>query len=601
MARSASPQRDAQRQSGLRQQPLVLFGLVLLFCSAMVARLVWLQVLEGPRYRQLADENRIRLVPRSPTRGRLLDRKGRVLASSKLTYSLYVEPRLVDDAAWPELRDRLATLLDLNPSTLDRRRQSGPDRNGYRINLASELSSEQVLRFREQSLGLKGAQVDVDILRAYPHGTLAAHTLGYTQPITEEEYTALADRGYKIRDRIGRIGVEAAYESHLRGKWGGQMLEVNAMGEVQRHLGDRPSVAGKDLTLTLDLDLQKVAEQALADKPGGAIVAMDPRNGAILALASNPTFDPNFFSKLVTTQKEYDALFSNPKKPLLSRAMNAYDPGSTWKPVTAMAGMASGKFPAEVKLNTTSCITYGGHCFPDHNGAGFGRIGYADALRFSSNTFFYQVGVGSGSLPLKKAATQLGFGRKTGIEIGWEENVGLVGDEEWAKDGRGWAEPGSTPWIPEDMASASIGQSVVQITPLQLARAYCVFANGGWLVTPHLADQGLDWTSPSRRTKVPIKPATLAKIRQGLRKVVEDGTGYGLNGEGIPPAAGKTGTAEDSTGGPDHAWFASYAPYPNGEIVVVAFAQNTPGGGSVHALPMAKKVIEVWNRNRKQT
>jgi penicillin-binding protein 2 len=601
MARSASPQRDAQRQSGLRQQPLVLFGLVLLFCSAMVARLVWLQVLEGPRYRQLADENRIRLVPRSPTRGRLLDRKGRVLASSKLTYSLYVEPRLVDDAAWPELRDRLATLLDLKPSTLDRRRQSGPDRNGYRINLASELSSEQVLRFREQSLGLKGAQVDVDILRAYPHGTLAAHTLGYTQPITEGEYTALADRGYKIRDRIGRIGVEAAYESHLRGKWGGQMLEVNAMGEVQRHLGDRPSVAGKDLTLTLDLDLQKTAEQALADKPGGAIVAMDPRNGAILALASNPNFDPNFFSKLVTTQKEYDALFSNPKKPLLSRAMNAYDPGSTWKPVTAMAGMASGKFPPEVKLNTTACITYGGHCFPDHNGAGFGRIGYADALRFSSNTFFYQVGVGSGSLALKKAATQLGFGRKTGIEIGWEENVGLVGDEEWAKEGRGWAEPGSTPWIPEDMASASIGQSVVQITPLQLARAYCVFANGGWLVTPHLADQGLDWTGPSRRTKVEIKPSTLAKIRQGLRKVVEDGTGYGLNGEGIPPAAGKTGTAEDSTGGPDHAWFASYAPYPNGEIVVVAFAQNTPGGGSVHALPMAKKVIEVWNRNRKQT
>ena len=141
----------------------------------------------------------------------------------------------------------------------------------------------------------------------------------------------------------------------------------------------------------------------------------------------------------------------------------------------------------------------------------------------------------------------------------------------------------------------------VQITPLQLARAYCVFANGGWLVTPHLADQGLDWTVPSRRTKVPIKPSTLAKIREGLRKVVEEGTGYGLNGEGIPSAAGKTGTAEDSTGGPDHAWFASYAPYPNGEIVVVSFAQNTPGGGSVHALPMAKKVIEVWNRNRKQT
>ena len=597
---SASQGRANQRQTGLHQQPLVLLMLVLIFCSAMVARLVWMQLLEHSRFRQLADENRIRLVPRSPIRGRLLDRKGRVLASSKLTYSLYLEPRLVDDQSWPTLQQRLASLLDLNAQELDERRSRGVDRDGYRTTLALDLTPEQVLRFREQASSLKGAQVDVDILRFYPHGNLAAHALGYTQPITEQEYESLAEKGYKIRDRIGRIGVEAAYESHLRGKWGGQMLEVNAMGEVQRNLGDRPSVAGKDLTLTLDLDLQRAAEQVLADKPGGAVVALDPNDGAILALASKPTFDPNFFSKLITTQKEYDALFSNPRKPLLSRAMNAYDPGSTWKPVTAMAGMESGKFPPKTKLHTTACITYGGHCFPDHNGAGFGHIGYADALRFSSNTFFYQVGVGVGSLALKKAATELGFMRKTGIEIGWEESVGLVGDETWAAEGRGWAKPGSTPWIPEDMASASIGQSVVQITPLQLARSYAVFANGGWLVTPHLAAGEVAWTSPQYKTKVDIKPSTLQTIREGLRKVVASGTGAGLNGPGIPPGAGKTGTAEDSTGGPDHAWFGCYAPYPNGKIVVVAFAQNTPGGGSVHALPMAKAVLAVWERNRAQ-
>ncbi len=598
MARSSFTGREGYRHSGLKQQPLMLISLVLIFCGAMLARLTWLQVIEGARFREQADENRIRLVPRSPIRGRLLDREGRVLASSKLTYSLYLEPRLVDDATWPPLRDRLARLLNLTTEDLDRRRSRGVDRDGYRITLASELTPQQVLRFREQALGLKGAQVDVDILRFYPHGTLAAHALGYSQPITEDEYKQLAEKGYKIRDRIGRTGVEAAYEPHLRGKWGGQMLEVNAMGEVQRYLGDRPSVAGKDLTLTLDLDLQQAAEKALADKRGGAIVAMDPRTGAILALASKPNFDPNFFSKLVTTQKEYDQLFSNPRKPLFSRALNAYDPGSTWKAVTAMAGMESGKFPPEVKLATAACITYGGHCFPDHNGAGFGTIGYADALRFSSNTFFYQIGVGSGSRALKKAATALGFAGKSGIEIGWEESVGLVGDEDWAAAGRGWSKPGTTPWIPEDMASASIGQSVVQITPLQLARAYSVFANGGWLVTPHLADQGLDWTAPARRSRVAIKPSTLNKIREGLRKVVSDGTGYGLNGPGIPPAGGKTGTAEDSTGGPDHAWFATYAPYPEGQIVIVAFAENTPGGGSVHALPMAKKVMEVWNRKR---
>ena len=595
MTRSAQ-----QRQTGLRQQPLVLLVLVLLFCSAMVSRLVWMQLLEGSRFRELADENRIRLVPRSPIRGRLLDRKGRVLATSKLTYSLYLEPRLVSDDDWPDLRDRLARLLSLKPDLLDQRRQKGLDRDGYRTTLALDLKPEQVLRFREQALGLRGAQVDVDILRSYPNGTLAAHALGYTQPITESEFEILAEKGYKIRDRIGRTGVEAAYERHLRGKWGGQMLEVNAMGEVQRNLGDRPSQAGKDLVLTLDLDLQRVAEQALADKPGGAVVALEAATGAVLALASRPSFDPNFFSKLITTQKEYDALFSNPKKPLLSRAMNPYDPGSTWKPVTAMAGMESGQFPPDTKLHTTACITYGGHCFPDHNGAGFGHIGYADALRFSSNTFFYQVGVGVGSKALKQAADQLGFQQKTGIEIGWEESVGLVGDEPWADRGRGWAEPGTVPWIPEDMASASIGQSVVQITPLQLARAYAVFANGGWLVTPHLAAGDIDWLSPEHRTKVAMKPSTLQTIREGLRKVVEAGTGAGLNGPGIPAAAGKTGTAEDSTGGPDHAWFGCYAPYPDGKIVVVAFAQNTPGGGSVHALPMAKKVLAEWERTRQR-
>ncbi|EAU71142.1 Peptidoglycan glycosyltransferase [Synechococcus sp. BL107] len=587
-----------QRQTGLRQQPLVLLMVVLVFCSAMVSRLVWMQLLEGPRFKELADENRIRLVPRSPIRGRLLDRKGRVLATSKLTYSLYLEPRLVSDADWPELRNRLASLLNLDPLLLDQRRDRGTDRDGYRTTLMLDLKPEQVLRFREQALGLRGAQVDVDILRFYPHGSLAAHALGYTQPITESEYDTLVEKGYKIRDRIGRTGVEAAYETHLRGKWGGQMLEVNALGEVQRNLGDRPSESGQDLTLTLDLDLQRAAEQALADKPGGAVVALEAKTGAVLALASKPGFDPNFFSKLITTQKEYDALFLNPNKPLLSRAMNPYDPGSTWKPVTAMAGMESGKFPPTTKLQTKACITYGGHCFPDHNGAGFGQIGYADALRFSSNTFFYQVGVGVGSRALKQAANQLGFQQKTGIEIDWEESVGLVGDEDWAENGRGWADPGSTPWIPEDMASASIGQSVVQITPLQLARAYAVFANGGWLVTPHLAKGEIDWMAPQHRRAVLIKPSTLETIRKGLRKVVEDGTGYGLNGDGIPPAAGKTGTAEDSTGGPDHAWFGCYAPYPEGKIVVVAFAQNTPGGGSVHALPMAKKVLAAWEQSR---
>ncbi len=585
---------------GSLNQPTILMCLVILCFGSMVTRLFWLQIVQGSFYRKLSDENRIRLVSRQPIRGRLLDRKGKVLADSKLTYTLSVQPRLISKDQWPILRDKLSYLLDIPVDVLNARFTRGIRNDPFRITLATELTSKQVLRFKEQDQNLEGAQVDVDLLRYYPHGSLASHALGYTQAITNNEFKILRKKGYEFNDRIGRIGVEAAYESHLRGAWGGEMLEVDALGTVQRSLGIKSPVAGRDLSLTLDFDLQEAAEKALEGKVGGAIVALDPRNGAIRAMASRPTFDPNFFSKLVTTKKEYDNLFLSPNRPLFSRAINAYDPGSTWKPITGMAGMETGKFPPEVLLKTTRCIKYGGHCFPEHNGQGFGTIGYEDALSFSSNTFFYQVGVGVGSQALYDAAVKLGFDTLTGIEIGYEESKGLVGHRQWAEKGRGWAKPGQTPWIPEDMASASIGQSVVQITPLQLARAYAVFANGGYLITPHLAESNVDWLSSTYRRKVDIKASTLETLRNGLRKVVKSGTGWSLttNQSDLPPVAGKTGTAEDSSGGADHAWFVCFAPFDLGEIVIVAFAQNTPGGGSVHALPMARQVLETWNRLR---
>ncbi len=588
------------RSIGLLNQPRVLFLLLLLGFGAMAFRLFWLQVLQGSFYKQLSDDNRIRLVSRPPIRGRLLDREGKILADSKLTYSLSVQPRLLTEKTWPILRERLSNLLEIDNQSLDLLYQQGYAQDPFRITLARNLKAEQVLRFKEKEHVLKGAQVDIELLRFYPNGTVASHVLGYTQLITQQEFKTLRKKGYKISDRIGRTGVEAAFEQILRGKWGGEMLEVDAVGNVQRSLGFKSPKAGKDLFLTIDLELQLAAEQSLINKSAGAVIALDPRTGAIRAMASRPTFDPNFFSKTFMTQKEYDDLFLSPLKPLFSRAINAYDPGSTWKPVTAMAGMESGKFPFDVRLKTSPCIRYGSHCFPEHNRRGYGWIGYEDALRVSSNTFFYQVGVGVGARALYNAATELGFDALTGIEIGYEESKGIVGNKEWAAQGRGWGRPGETPWIPEDIASASIGQAVVQITPLQLARAYAVFANGGYLVTPHLADLDIDWTIPRYRKKVNIEPKTLATIRRGLKRVIESGTGATLNMNlpNLPPVAGKTGTAEDSTGGSDHAWFVCFAPYESSEIVIVAFAQNMPGGGSVHALPMAKKVLEIWNRNR---
>ena len=588
------------RKVGSYRQPLVLLILVSFLFGSMFIRLFWLQVLNGAFYKKLSNENRIRLVSSPPIRGRILDRNGNILADNKLSYSLSVQPRLITDEEWLPLSKKLSSLLNLSWESIDKTFRKGKKNSLYRITLIRDLTVQNVLRFKEQQVHLKGAQIDVDLIRYYPYKTLAAHALGYTQLITENEYSSLSEKGYKIKDYIGRRGIEAAYEDYLRGEWGGEMLEVDSIGDVQRSLGIRKPKAGKDLQLTIDIRMQRAAEDALSDKSAGAIVVLDPRTGAIRALASKPTYDPNFFSKSFKPQKEYNRLFFSSNLPLLSRAINAYDPGSTWKPVTSIAGMESGKFPKDIILETAPCIRYGSHCFPEHNKRGWGAIGYADALRVSSNTFFYQVGVGSGSKAHFEAAKKLGFNSLTGVELAAEESKGLVGNEEWASKGRYWGRPGTTPWIPEDMASASIGQAVVQVTPLQLARAYSVFANGGYLITPHFFDGDVNWLSSKYEKKVDIKASTLKTIRSGLRKVVQSGTGMSLNNQfpDLPPAAGKTGTAEDSSGGSDHAWFACFAPYESSEIVIVAFAQNTPGGGSVHALPMARKLLKIWVDNK---
>ncbi len=590
--------RGLKRVSGMQNQPLIIL-IFLFFCfGSMIFRLFWLQIIHGPRYKELSNENRIKLVERSPIRGRLLDRNGEILATSRFKYNLYAQPRLLDKETWIDLKNTIGKLLKISDELLEIRYQKGIDSKLFRIPLIYDLTPEQIVRFQEIAPALKGIQLDIDVLRHYPYGNLASHVMGYTQPLTAEEFKILSKRGYKIRDRIGRTGIEAAFESDLRGEWGGQMLEVNAFGAVQRNLGEKPAVAGKDITLTIDLGIQLAAEKALSTKKAGAIVALDPRTGAIRAMASRPAFDPNFFSKLFTSQKEYDSLFLSENKPLFSRALNAYDPGSTWKPVTALAGMETGQFPPDIRLKTQGCITYGSHCFPEYNRVGFGSIGYEEALAFSSNTFFYQVGVGVGSQALYEVAKKLGFEALSGIEIGYEESKGLVGNAKWAEKGRGWGKSGQTPWIPEDMASASIGQMVVLVTPLQLARAYAVFANGGYLITPHLVDGQVDWLAPDKRSKVDLNVSFLETVRMGLRKVVESGTANSLNLSKFPLISGKTGTAEDSTGGLDHAWFVGFSPYELGELVVVAFAQNTPGGGSVHALPMAKQVFEAWIKTR---
>ena len=583
----------------LNRQPLVFYLITAFSFLLILFRLIFLQLLNNDNYKKMSDENRIRLIATQPIRGRILDKNGLVLADSRFQYSLIIKPQYVSEKSWHIYKSKISKLFNIAADSFQKKYSDGLKNNNFSITLLDDLKVDQVIKFKENENILNGMEISTKMIRNYPFKNVASHVIGYTQPITDSEFNILSKKGYKFNDLIGRTGVEFVYEDHIRGEWGGEMIEVNSSGTFTKSLGIKPSKQGKDIQLTIDLNLQLIAEEVLKDKNGGAIIVMDPRDGAIKAMASKPTFDLNFFSKDFKPQKEYDALFNSPSKPLFNRALNAYDPGSVWKIVTAIAGLESGKFPVETFLETKSCITYGSQCFREHNDLGFGTIGYEDALRVSSNTFFYQIGHGVGVDEIYNVSKKLGFTALSGIEISEQENIGLVASSQWAKDGRGWGEPGKTPWVPEDIASMAIGQFVVQVTPIQIARAYAAIANGGYLVTPHLSKEG-QLISNQNRIKIDIDPNHLQLVKNGLRKVVESGTGVSINYgvSNLPPVSGKTGTAEDGEGGSDHAWFVCFTPSDKSELLIVAFAQNTPGGGSVHALPMAREVLKVWNENK---
>jgi penicillin-binding protein 2 len=571
--------RRGQRFSGMDQQPALLLFFIIALLTAMAGRLAWLQLAHGSENRVLADENRVRLVPRSPMRGRLLDRRGRLMAGNRLTYNLYLLPKKLNDARWQQLQPRLANLLQIPADRLNHQRQSGLNPDGYRIELIADLKPDQVLRLKEQQVNLQGLQVDQDYRRSYTYGALGAHVLGYTSPITDAEYQYLEEKGYRIQDRIGRIGIEAVYENHLRGEWGGQQLEVNAAGEVQRVLGDKQAKAGKDLTLTLDLDLQRAADEALGTVAKGAIVALDPRTGAVRAMASKPNYDPNIFSRNINTA-EWKFL-NRTEAPLLNRALQGFPPASTFKIVTTAAGIESGLMNAKSTLPTFNSFCYAGMCYGDHGS--FGAIGFPLALAVSSNSFYYQVGLKVGEAELFKAARRFGYGSYTGIELKTEESPGLLGDAAWKKQVLKEA------WTPVDTITSAIGQGALQVTPLQMARLYAAVANGGNLVTPHLVE-GKHVPKPQG---MGLKADTIKMLHQGLRRAVTEGTAKVLADPNLPAVAGKTGTGEDPPR-PDHAWFGGYAPAEKPQLVIVAFAENSGGYGGTVSAPMVKKLMEVF-------
>ncbi len=570
------------RTVGRNYQSLIVMLLVSLFLfGGMGSRLAYLQLVEGERNRQLAENNRIRLVPKQPVRGNIFDRKGKVLASSRLSHAVFLWPSTLKKVEWPQTRQRLSQLLNIPEDVIQTRVERAGANSMSLIRIERGLSPAQITALQEYGNSLEGVEVDIEAVRDYPNGDLGAHVLGYTGELNDEELQKRRAEGYRLGDIVGKMGVEEAYETTLRGEWGGQQVEVDGAGRILRILGEKEAKSGKDLKITIDLPAQKAAEAALGDKKG-AIVALNPNTGAVLAMVSRPTFDPNIFSGRITP--EMWKQLQGKGNPFVNRAMRGFPPASTFKVVTQTAGMESGKYPPNTILQTFAALHVGGTAFGEWNKAGFGPLGYHQAMAWSSNTFHGQIGKGVGGPKLIEWARKYGFGQTTGIELS-EEAPGLIADDAWKRERFDWE------WTVGDTVNMSIGQGFTQATPLQVAVMFSVPANGGYRVKPHLLQDGGD---PNQwRVSMNMKPTTVETLRKGLRAVVAGGTGKVLNVPHLPPVAGKSGTAEAPPGKP-HAWFGAFAPFDKPEIVVVAFAEHSGGGGGSVAAPMVKQVLEAY-------
>ncbi|MDG2990000.1 penicillin-binding protein 2 [Candidatus Synechococcus calcipolaris G9] len=569
------------RTVGKEGRGIVLLVIVsLLLVAGMGSRLAYLQIVEGQRNRQLADENRIRLIPKPPERGKILDRKGRVLAGNSFSYSVFVWPMAAKKSNWPRTLELLAQILKVPEEEINHRVQQAGVNSPSLIRVAQGISQAQIVALEEHRAELEGIEIDREAMRLYPHGEIAAHILGYIGELNAEELEERRDQGYRLGDVIGQMGVEASYEETLRGTWGGQQVEVDGEGKVIRILGQKIARPGNDITLSIDLDVQRAAEAALGNRTG-AIVAMDPEDGSILALVSRPAFDPNWFARRMS-ESQWQEL-QRRQNPFVNRALQGFPPASTYKIVTATAGLESEYFGPDSVLMTYSALNTGGFAFHDWNRAGFGSLGFAGALAWSSNTFFGQVARRIGPESLIDWSRRYGMGEKTGIDLPGEA-AGFIPTPEWKEEvfGEGWYDG--------DSLITSIGQGALQVSPLQAAVMFAVPANNGYRVRPHLIRST---ENPDKwRQSLNLQPSTVSVLRQGLRQVVTGGTGAALNVPNIA-IAGKSGTGEDPPR-PHHTWFGGYAPADKPEIVVVAFAENSGGGGGSVGGPMVLNVIQAY-------
>lgn len=606
--------RNVEQELGrFRTRLLAAAAFVLIAFSLLAARLVLLQVVRHDELATQAENNRIAVVPIVPNRGLIVDRHGVVLANNYSAYTLEIMPSKVEDLE--ATINELETIIEVNPRDRRRFKRLLEESKSFEsLPIRTKLTDEEVARFTAQRFRFPGVDIKARLFRNYPLGEVGSHLIGYIGRINQAEKAVMEDwpeeqlDNYRGTEYIGKLGVEQSYEADLHGITGLEEVETSAGGRAVRRLKSSPPTPGNKLVMSVDIRLQALVEELFGDRRG-ALVAMDPRNGEVLAFVSKPTFDPNLFVDGIDSES-WRELNESIDKPLLNRALRGtYPPGSTFKPFMAMAALNTGKRSATQVIYDGGTFQFGNHTFRSHGDSGLGPVDMVKAIALSSNVYFYSLANELGVDTIHDQLEPFGFGRKTGIDIDGEL-TGLLPSTAWKA--RAYKKPEQQKWYAGETISLGIGQGYNNFTMLQLASAVSTLVSGGERYKPRLVREVEDVVTRERRQvahdalePLPLKPEHVKVILQGMQQVTQGGTGTRVFAGTPYVSGGKTGTAQAvgvranekynaaklEEHKRDHALYIAFAPVEAPTIALAVVVENA-GFGAASAAPIARRVMD---------